>query len=172
MSRLFVLTLLSLAVLPMPAAQAGPKYDALIAEVLADRNTIALASLADPKAEALRAAAVDLLDEALAVHTARGLAGGEEFFAYLGKGLVTLKKAADRVRPDAFSFLVDPMFEDLWVLAVNIFTPGLEKTVDPGVALGKKLAPASKLAGKQQYAKAVGKLAKAWDALMVVDPNP
>ncbi len=172
MSRILLLTLLALAILPTPDARAGPKYDALVAEVLADRNAIALQSLSDPKAEALRAAGVDLLDEALAAYTQRGLAGGEEFFACLGKGLVTLKKAADRVRPDAFSFLVDPMFEDLWVLAVNVFTPGLEKTVDPGVALGRKLAPASKLAGKQQYAKAIGRLAKAWDALMVVDANP
>ena len=172
MRRFTLIPLLAALLLSAWNARAGAKYDSMIAEVIARRAALDQSAVADPKAEALRVKGIALLDEALQIHSASGLSEASDFLKTLGKALVTIDKAARRVRPSAFAVAADAATASIWTVASNVFLLPVGKATDPIQTLAKRLRPAFRSAGKGQFAKAVGKLAKAWPALLRVDPNP
>jgi hypothetical protein len=154
-------------------AAAGPKLDILVARVTSDRATLDGLATFNPQSAKAKDAGLALLDEALTLFAAGGDDNIVRAFTALGKGLALLEKAAKKEVGGAFHDAVAQAAAQIWNAAVGVFSPGIAKAeTSPEDALAKKLTPAMKLAVKQQFGKAVGKLAKVWRTLLVINPNP
>jgi hypothetical protein len=171
MKTTFLFAIAVLAVLAV-SASAGPKLDALTAEVSSRGGILAGIGVSDPKVAEMKTAGLALLAQAHSLYDSAGDDNIMAAFAALGKGMAILEKSAVRAGPGAYAAAVTTAVQALWGAAIVVYSPAIGKVSDPNTVLATKLVSPTKLAGKGQYGKAVQKLAKVWPYLLAVEPNP
>jgi hypothetical protein len=154
--------------LAVPSA-GGPRLDALLDTVVAHRTSLQGLATHGPRSEKAKLAGLALVDQAILEF---GDADTERALATLGKGLAQLEKAAKIEVGGSFASGVRQAAQQIFAAAIAMFVPDIDKASSPEDVLAKRLRAPLSLAAQQRYGKAVGKLAKAWPALLVLEPNP
>ncbi len=177
--RLWIMVLAAAGILLPAAVRAGEGLQRIRDRLDQRRTLLAEQTLSVEKARARAEAADAAFAEALDLLDAGDAESVRRAFKRIGKGMKRLEQAAKAEGSADFEGFARTTQDELWDACSSMFLVG-GATVPPFPPeeaplyekLGRKLKGALKKAGRGKLAKAVQKLAKAYPALLAINPDP